>query len=84
MSPYDWTAEVSALPMRTMLVYADGDSIGIDHVAEFYGLLGGGQRDAGWDGSGAPANTLAVLPHTTHYDIFASPLLPSIVADFVS
>ena len=62
---YDWTDEVAGLKPRTLLVFADADSIRPDHIAEFYGLLGGGLRDAGWDGSDQPANQLAVLPGRT-------------------
>jgi pimeloyl-ACP methyl ester carboxylesterase len=77
---FDWSAEVAALTAPTMLVYADADSVRPDHIVEFYGLLGGGRRDAGVDGSGRPPGRLAVLPGTTHYDIVASPLLvPSVV-----
>jgi hypothetical protein len=79
---YDWSADVAKLAMPTMLVFADADSVGTAHVAEFYGLLGGGQRDAGWDYSGAPRNRLAILP-ATHYDIFASPLLAPLVTPFL-
>ena len=52
-------------------------------VAEFFALLGGGQRDAGWDGSLAPTNHLAVLPGLTHYNIFTSPQLLPIVEAFI-
>jgi hypothetical protein len=52
-------------------------------MVEFFALLGGGLRDAGWDGSGRPAGRLAVLPGTTHYDIFTSPALPAPVLDFL-
>jgi hypothetical protein len=45
--PYDWSAEVRALTMATMLVYADADSVPVSHIAEFYALLGGGLHDAG-------------------------------------
>ena len=41
---YDWTDEVRGLKPRTLLVFADADSIRPDHIAEFYGLLGGGLR----------------------------------------
>ena len=66
---YDWTAEVAELSRRTLLVFADADSIRPAHIAEFFGLLGGGLRDAGWDGSDQPSNRLAMLPGATHYDI---------------
>jgi hypothetical protein len=49
-------------------------------ILEFYGLLGGGLGDPGWDGS-HPGNQLAVLPGTTHYDVLGSQLLvPSVRA----
>ena len=65
----------------TMLVFADADSVRPAHIVEFYGLLGGGLRDAGWDGSARPTARLAILPGTTHYDICASPgLAPAVVA----
>ena len=80
---YDWTEDVPKIAARTLLVYADADSIRPDHIAEFYGLLGGGQRDAGWDGSQRSPNQLAVLPGTTHYDIHLSPALPASVLSFL-
>jgi len=80
---YDWSAEVAAITAPTMLVYADSDSIRPGHMVEFFALLGGGLRDAGWDGSGRPAGRLAVMPGTTHYDIFASPALAAPVLDFL-
>jgi pimeloyl-ACP methyl ester carboxylesterase len=75
---FDWTAEVAAMTGPTLLVYADADSFSPASMVEFYGLLGGGQRDAGWPGSGIPprsASQLAILPGTTHYDIYLSPAL---------
>jgi pimeloyl-ACP methyl ester carboxylesterase len=81
--PYDWTEDVRGLAMPTLLVYADADSIPPAHAAEFYGLLGGGQRDAGWDGSARPAAQLAILPGRTHYDVFTAPELPGIVDRFL-
>jgi pimeloyl-ACP methyl ester carboxylesterase len=82
--PYDWTGEVSQLTMPTLLVYADADSIPAAHAAEFYALLGGGLRDAGWDGSQAGSARLAILPGLTHYNIFASPQLGAVVEEFIS
>jgi pimeloyl-ACP methyl ester carboxylesterase len=82
-TPFDWTAEIPSITATTLLAYADNDSIGTSHVAEFYALLGGGIRDAGWDGSGASLARLAVIPGATHYDAFDSPLLAQIVGDFL-
>jgi pimeloyl-ACP methyl ester carboxylesterase len=80
--PYDWSAEVGGLPMPVMLVYADADSISPAAAAEFFGLVGGGQRDANWDGSLRPAARLAILPDRTHYDMLAAPALAEIVTSF--
>ncbi|MER6587725.1 alpha/beta fold hydrolase [Micromonospora chalcea] len=81
---YDWSAEVAALPMPVLLVFADADEIPVSHAAEFFGLLGGGHRDAGGDGTGRPASRLAVLPGLTHYDVLTSPALPAAVLPFLT
>ncbi|TDB77052.1 alpha/beta fold hydrolase [Micromonospora sp. KC723] len=81
---YDWSAEVAALTVPTLLVYADADSIPVTHMAEFFGLLGGGHRDAGGDGANRPASRLAVLPGLTHHDIVTSPALPAAVLPFLT
>ncbi|MBD8871587.1 alpha/beta fold hydrolase [Rhodanobacter sp. DHB23] len=81
--PFDWSAEVARLQARTLLVYADADAIRPEHMVEFWKALGGGQRDAGIDGSLRPANQLAILPNTTHYTIPVDPMLPEIVGRFL-
>jgi pimeloyl-ACP methyl ester carboxylesterase len=81
--PYDWSASVASLPMPVLLVFGDADSIAPAHVAEFFGLLGGGQRDAGVDGFARPASRLAILPGMTHYDMLLASPLPEIVAEFL-
>jgi len=80
---YDWSKEVAALKLQAMIVFGDADAVRPAHIVEFYGLLGGGQKDAGLDGSGRPADQLAILPGLTHYNISASPLLPTVVAAFL-
>ena len=80
---YDWSEDVAALEMPVMIVVGDADSVRTAHAVEFFELLGGGQRDAGWDGSGRPDSRLAILPGTTHYDIFSTPTLASTVAPFL-
>ena len=82
-TPYDWTEEVRAMTVPTLLVYGDADSVPPSHAAEFFALLGGGLRDAGWDGSGRPASGLAVLRGRTHYDVFDAPELPAVVTGFL-
>jgi hypothetical protein len=69
--------------MPVLLAYADSDGIPPSHAAEFFALLGGGQRDPGVDGSLAPASRLAILPGMTHYNVGPSPKLATAVADFL-
>jgi pimeloyl-ACP methyl ester carboxylesterase len=81
--PYDWSEEVRAMTVPTLLVYGDADSVPPSHAAEFFALLGGGLRDAGWDGSARPASGLSILRGRTHYDVFAAPELAAVVAGFL-
>ncbi len=80
---YDWSKQVAALKMPTMIVVGDADSIRISHAVEFFELLGGGKVDAGWDGSKISSARLAILPGTTHSNIFSSPMLASVVTSFL-
>jgi pimeloyl-ACP methyl ester carboxylesterase len=80
---YDWSANVAAITAPSMLIFADADSIRPEHMVEFYKLLGGGQRDAGVDGSLRPTSRLAILPGTTHYDILTFPGFADIVTAFL-
>jgi pimeloyl-ACP methyl ester carboxylesterase len=80
---YDWSKQVAAIQAPTMLVFADADAVRPEHIVEFYKLLGGGQRDAGLDGSHRSVNQLAILPGQTHYTICAAPALVTTVAPFL-
>jgi pimeloyl-ACP methyl ester carboxylesterase len=80
---YDWSAEVTGITAPVMLVFGDADAVRPAHIAEFYALLGGGLRDANWDGSARPVTRLAVLPSHTHYDMFTAPDLTAAVIPFL-
>ena len=80
---YDWRREVAGIKSPTMLVFADADAIRPAHIIEFYGLLGGGQKDAGLDGSGRSTNQLAVLPGLTHYTASSAASLATVVGSFL-
>jgi hypothetical protein len=54
------------------------------HIAELYGMLGGGQRDAGLDGAGHSPAQLAVLPGRTHYNLLGSPILGPVLSSFLA
>jgi pimeloyl-ACP methyl ester carboxylesterase len=77
--PFDWSADVAKVKARTLLVFADADYMRPEHMVEFWKALGGGQRDAGIDGSLRPANQFAIVPNTTHYTLAVEPMLPEIV-----
>jgi pimeloyl-ACP methyl ester carboxylesterase len=80
---YDWSKEVTTIKAPTMIVFADADAVRPAHIIEFFGLLGGGQKDAGLDGSGRPTNQLAILPGLTHYNISSNPTLATVVPPFL-
>jgi pimeloyl-ACP methyl ester carboxylesterase len=80
---YDWSVGVAAIKAPVMLVFADADSVRPAHIVEFYGLLGGGKRDAGLDGSARPTARLAILPGLTHYSILSSTAVAEAVRPFL-
>jgi pimeloyl-ACP methyl ester carboxylesterase len=79
---YDWSQDVAGLKMPTMLMYADADSVRLRHILDFFSLLGGGQRDAGLDGSARPSARLAIVPGATHYDILSTGIVAELVTPF--
>ncbi|MBW8898160.1 MAG: alpha/beta hydrolase [Massilia sp.] len=81
---YDWLPQVGTLQARTMLVFADADAITLDHIAEFYKALGGGQRDAGLDGSLRAAARLTIVPGTTHYNLLATTEVARLAEEFLA
>ena len=83
-TPYNWAEDVKTLKMPVMLVYGDSDMFRPEHIVEFYQLLGGGLRDAGWMRENMSKNRLAILPDLTHYEMFASPVLAQTVLPFLN
>jgi pimeloyl-ACP methyl ester carboxylesterase len=81
---YDFSEDVKRLRMPVMLVYGDSDMFRPEHIVEFYHLLGGGLRDAGWGRENMSQNRLAIIPGQTHYDIFASAALVPTVMPFLN
>ena len=80
---YDWSEDVAEIQAPTMTVVGDADSVRTAHAVELFELLGGGRADGGWDRSGMSDARLAILPATTHYEIFFSPTLASTVTPFL-
>jgi pimeloyl-ACP methyl ester carboxylesterase len=82
---FDFTEEVRALRVPTMIVCADADMAPPSHYVEAFKLLDGGLRDGGWMGEGRPrgGHALAVLPGLQHYNLAGSPLFAAVVIDFL-
>jgi len=81
---YDWSREVARIRVPVLLVFADADTYHPEHIIEFYKLLGGGQQDAGWQGTLRSRNQLAIIPDRTHYNLLATTRLAEIVEPFLA
>jgi pimeloyl-ACP methyl ester carboxylesterase len=80
---FDLSKEIGRITAPTLVVAGDADIFPPAHAVEVFGLLGGGQRDGGWDGSGRPRSALAILPGLTHYTIAVAPALAAAVIPFL-
>lgn len=80
---YDWSGEVKQIKSPVLLVFGDADAVRTSSAVRFFELLGGGQRDGGWNGSGMSNARLAIIPSTTHYTIFSSPQLAFVATQFL-
>lgn len=80
----DWSAGVAGIESPTLLIFADADAFRPEHIAEFYRLLGGGQRDAGIDGSLRSPSRLAIIPNTTHYNLLTSAAVTQFATEFLT
>ena len=74
-TPYDWSEDVKTLKMPVMLIYGDSDMYRPEHIVEFYHLLGGGLKDAGWQREHMSKSRLAILPDLTHYEMGLAPAM---------
>jgi len=82
---FDFSDDVRGLQVPTLIVAADADMAPPSHYVEVFKLLDGGLRDGGWMGEGRPkgGHALAILPGTTHYNIFMSPLFAAVTLAFL-
>jgi len=82
---YDWTEAISALKNPILIIAGDADGLPPSHAVAFFTLLGGGLKDAGWDGANLIPSQLAILPGATHYNIvFRTDLLLPVLAPFLN
>ena len=80
---FDLTEQIKGIKARTLIVAGDADIFPPAHAVEMFALLGGGQRDAGWDGSGRPKSRLAILPGVTHYTMGTEPAMAAVAILFL-
>jgi pimeloyl-ACP methyl ester carboxylesterase len=82
---FDFTEDVRGLKVPTLIAAADADMAPSSHYVEVFALLDGGQRDGGWMGEGRPkgGHALAIIPGTTHYNVFGSPVLAAAILAFL-
>jgi pimeloyl-ACP methyl ester carboxylesterase len=80
---FDFSKEVANIKTPVLIVAGDADIFPPAHAVEVFGLLGGGKRDPGWDGSGRPSSRLAILPGLSHYAIANAPALAAVVTPFL-
>ncbi|QYN35592.1 alpha/beta hydrolase [Pseudonocardia sp. DSM 110487] len=71
---------VESLAAPVLLVVGDSDVVRLDHITEFFRLLGGAVNG---DIVGLPKSQLTVLPGTTHIGVTHRPELHSIVPAFL-
>jgi pimeloyl-ACP methyl ester carboxylesterase len=64
ITPFTWKEGVEAITAPTLLIVGDSDGVRLEHMVEFFRLLGGGVMG---DLQGMPKSQLAVLPNTAHY-----------------
>jgi len=80
---FDLSEQIKGIKARTLIVAGDADIFPPAHAVEMFALLGGGQRDAGWDGSGRPKSRLAILPGVTHYSMGSEPAMAAVAILFL-
>lgn len=81
---YNWAKPISELKNPILIIAGDSDGLPPAHAVEFFTLLGGGAKDAGWNGEHLIPSQLAILPGATHYNIILqTDLLIPIILPFL-
>src|SRR2546429_189307 len=80
---FDFSKDIGGITATTLVVAGDADIFPPAHAVELFGLLGGGKRDGGWDGSGRPKSRLAILPGQAPVTLFRTPGLAATVIPFL-
>jgi pimeloyl-ACP methyl ester carboxylesterase len=81
---WDWPEDVRALPMPVLLIFADHDSVSMQHIAEFFALFGGGIREPGWVNPQFSRARLAIIPGYSHYNLVQGPEVAQVIERFLT
>jgi len=81
---WDWREEVDALTMPVLLIFADHDSVSMQHIAEFYALFGGGVSEPGWIDTKFSQARLAIIPGYSHYNLGQAPEVAQTIERFLT
>ncbi|TIO08937.1 MAG: alpha/beta fold hydrolase [Mesorhizobium sp.] len=81
---WDWREDVRALPMPVLLIFADHDSVSMQHIAEFFALFGGGIREPGWIDPQFSRARLAIIPGYSHYNLGQGPEVAQVIESFLT
>ena len=80
---YDWRAEIAALRVPTLLLFADHDGVSTRHIAEFFALFDGGVKDPGWEQPQFARARLAIVPGYTHYNFGQGPDMARLIEAYL-
>lgn len=80
---FDDTADIAKITAPVLFRQGGADIVPPSHAAELFGLLGGGEKDGGWDGSGKPKSRLAILPGYTRYELAEAPIVAQTAISFL-
>ena len=79
-----WRAEVRALQMPVLLIFADHDSVSMQHIAEVFALFGGGISEPGWIDSKFSRARLAIVPGYSHYNLGQAPEVAEVIERYLT
>jgi pimeloyl-ACP methyl ester carboxylesterase len=63
MTPFDWSTDLPKITIPTLLIFGDSDIVQLNHIVDFFKVLGGGVVG---DYGGMPNVRLGILPATPH------------------
>lgn len=81
---WDWRKEVRALRMPVLLIFADHDSVSMQHIAEFFALFGGGISEPGLIDTKFSRARLAIIPGYSHYNLGQGPEVAQVIDRFLT